>query len=332
LPVGRPVEIRRDPVYLLQLQIRGALVTAGASEAVTYVTVSEEMLAPFTEAEQRQVGFIRTAPLEDLLRLKNPLQADRNLLRTTLIPSLLEPLVENLKHEQGVRLFEVAKSFVPTGRDSLPKEVNLAGIAVAGKRTATGLFQDSGALDFFDLKGIVLAALASAGVANPVIAKTAHPALHPGRSAVALAGETVVAVFGELRPDVARGYGLGDAERVGVAELDLDAILAVKPERPTEVKVPRFLPAEQDFAVVVREDVPAGDVRDALAAGSGPLATGITLFDIYRGPQIGEGKKSMAFRVTFTAPDRALTDAELTKVRQRIEKVLKQRVSGALRG
>jgi phenylalanyl-tRNA synthetase beta chain len=149
---------------------------------------------------------------------------------------------------------------------------------------------------------------------------------------VALFGETVVAVFGELRPDVARGYGLEDVERVGVAELDLDAILSVKPERPVEVKVPRFLPAEQDFAVVVREDVPAGDVRDALAAGSGPLATGITLFDIYRGPQVGEGNKSMAFRVTFTAPDRALTDAELTKVRQRIEKILKQRVSGALRG
>jgi phenylalanyl-tRNA synthetase beta chain len=299
---------------------------------VTYVTVSEEMLAPFISGDDRATGLVRTAPLYELVRLKNSLQADRGILRTTLVPSLLEPLVENLKHEQGVRLFELAKSFVPNRRDTLPTEVNLCGIVLAGSRSSTGLYQDGGELDFFDLKGIVLTALASAGIVSPAFAVTEHPALHPGRAAVATVGETVVAILGELRPDVARGYGLEDVERVGIAELDLNAILALKPERPREVKVPRFLPVEQDFAVVVAEEITAGAVEEALASGSGPLATKITLFDIYRGPQIGEGNKSMAFRITFTAPDRALTDAELTKSRARIEKVLKQRVNGVLRG
>jgi phenylalanyl-tRNA synthetase beta chain len=100
---------------------------------------------------------------------------------------------------------------------------------------------------------------------------------------------------------------------------------------PAGLRVPRFLPVEQDFAVVVDEATPAAAVEAALLAGAGPLATGIALFDIYRGPQLGEGRKSLAYRVTFTAPDRALTDAELGKARERIGKTLAQRVKGELR-
>jgi phenylalanyl-tRNA synthetase beta chain len=129
---------------------------------------------------------------------------------------------------------------------------------------------------------------------------------------------------------VARQWDL-EEHRVNVAEIDLHAILSLLPERVSEVVVPRFLPVEQDFAIVVDEATPAAEVESALRAGSGPLVSGVTLFDIYRGPQIGEGKKSLAYRVTFTAPDRALMDAELVKVRSRIEKTLAQRVNGALR-
>ena len=89
--------------------------------------------------------------------------------------------------------------------------------------------------------------------------------------------------------------------------------------------------SKQDFAIVVAEETPASEVEAALLAGAGPLATGIALFDIYRGPQIGDNRKSLAYRVTFTAPDRALTDAELGKVRERIARTLRQRVGGELR-
>ena len=94
--------------------------------------------------------------------------------------------------------------------------------------------------------------------------------------------------------------------------------------------MPRFLPVEQDFAIVVDEEMPAADVEAALRAGAGPLATTVTLFDIYRGPQTGENRKSLAYRVTFTAPDRALTDAELGKVRERIARSLRK-IGGELR-
>jgi phenylalanyl-tRNA synthetase beta chain len=95
--------------------------------------------------------------------------------------------------------------------------------------------------------------------------------------------------------------------------------------------MPRYLPARQDFAIVVDEKVPAGDVAAALHKAAGPLATAVDLFDIYRGEQLGEHRKSLAYRVTFTAPDRTLTDDDLIKVRKRIEKSLKQDVGGVLR-
>jgi phenylalanyl-tRNA synthetase beta chain len=95
--------------------------------------------------------------------------------------------------------------------------------------------------------------------------------------------------------------------------------------------VPHYLPVQQDFAIVVEESTPAADVEGALRAGAGPLVTGVTLFDVFRGNPVPDGKKSLAYRVTFTAPDRPLTDADLGKVRGRIERSLSQRVSGVLR-
>ena len=101
-------------------------------------------------------------------------------------------------------------------------------------------------------------------------------------------------------------------------------------EQP-QITVDRFLPVEQDFAIIVDRATPAAEVQTALLAGAGPLVTNVALFDTFEGEQIGEGNKSLAYRVTFTAPDRALTDAELGKVRKRIEKTLKNRVQGSLR-
>ena len=118
---------------------------------------------------------------------------------------------------------------------------------------------------------------------------------------------------------------------MAVAEIDLDRVLALQSADPIQVKVPHYLPVQQDFAIVVDESSPAADVEAALRAGAGPLMTNVTLFDIFTGSPVPEGKKSLAYRVTFTAPDRPLTDADLGKVRSRIERSLAQRVDGVLR-
>ncbi|MDP9354015.1 MAG: phenylalanine--tRNA ligase subunit beta [Chloroflexota bacterium] len=329
LPAGRTPPVVRDPMFRLQTDLRGLLAGAGCTETITYVAASEQHLLTLGADDQGAVGFVHRAPLADLVRLRNPLQSDRSLLRPTIVPSLLEVAAENLKHQTAVRLFELARVYLPQGRDALPREVNVCTLLLAGQRDPVNRFATPGDLDFFDLKGIVDVVASHAGV-RPSFHVTALPGLHPGRAATLSHAGKPVGVLGELRPDVSARFGLAD-HRVAVAEIDLDALLVAAQAVTPEVRVPRFLPVQQDFAVVVAEETPAADVERALLTGAGALATGIALFDVFRGTQIGENRKSLAYRVTFTAPDRALTDSDLGKARGRIEKVLAQRVGGTLR-
>jgi phenylalanyl-tRNA synthetase beta chain len=262
--------------------------------------------------------------------LRNPLHADRGVLRPTLLPSLLAVAAENLKHEDGVRLFETARVYLPSSRE-LPHEANMLGMVFAGQREPLGRFStpDNGELDFFDLKGTIEALISRLGVSETEFRGIDSAALHPGRAAGLFARGEQIGIIGELRPDRAQAFGI-EAPRVAVAEIDLDALRQVAHPIPANVSVPRFLPVQQDFAIVVSEETAAASVESALRGGAGPLATTVTLFDIYRGPQIGENRKSLAYRVTFTAPDRALTDAELGKVRDHIARSL-QKIGGELR-
>ena len=325
LPIGGTPPVVRDPMHLLRRSLRDVLTAAGVSEAITYITQSEAMLDPFTI--NGASGFARTVPFGDLLRIKNPLQSDRNLLRPTLIPSLLEPVAANLKHASDVRLAEFARVYLPAAPDELPNEIEMLAIAMSGQ-TRAGLYDTPRELDFFDLKGAIDLLLNR--LTLPVkIERSEQDALHPGRSAAIFSGETRIGVFGELHPSVAALFGIEEG-RVAVAELDLTTILSLSKAEPRNVKTPRFLPVEQDFAVLVDDVVASAEVEQALRVGAGPLVTSVALFDVFHGPQLGSGKKSLAFRVTFTAPDRALTDNDIEKLRPKIEKSIK-RIGGALR-
>ncbi|MDQ4100011.1 MAG: phenylalanine--tRNA ligase subunit beta, partial [Chloroflexota bacterium] len=267
---------------------------------------------------------------------RNPIRADERLMRPTLIPSLVTATAANLKHSRSVRFFEIAPVYLSREDAVLPDEPSTLAVVVAGEREPFGRFtptaaSGAGGLDFFDLKGIVDSTLVRAGAGAATWEPTSHPALHPGRSATIGVDGKVVGIAGELRPEVAAAAGIDDV-RVGVAEIDLTGLYQlVAATPPIAISVPRFLPVEQDFAVVVDAARPAAEVEGALRDGAGSLVTGVTLFDVYSGPQVGAGKKSLAYRVTFTAPDRALTDSELRKVRKRIERTLAQRVGGTLR-
>jgi phenylalanyl-tRNA synthetase beta chain len=309
--------------------VRSVLTGAGAWEAVTYIAIGDDDLRHLDPEGERSAG-VHQVDLSALVRLRNPLHADRGVLRPTLLPSLLAVAAENLKHEDGVRLFETARVYLPSSGE-LPHEANVLGMVFAGQREPLGRFSatGSGELDFFDLKGTIEALITRLGESESEFRAIDSAALHPGRAAGLFARGDQLGILGELRPDRAQAFGI-EAPRVAVAEIDLDALLEVAHPIPVNVSVPRFLPVEQDFAIVISEETPAANVEASLRAGAGPLATAVTLFDIYRGPQIGEHRKSLAYRVTFTAPDRALTDAELGKVRDRIARSL-QKIGGELR-
>ncbi len=329
LPTGQTPPVQRDPLYAMQRAVRSVLTGAGVWEAVTYVAIGDDDLRRLDPDGEQSVG-VHEVDHSALIRLRNPLQSDRDVLRPTLLPSLLAIAAENLKHETGVRLFETARVYLPSP-DELPREVNVLGMVVAGRREPLGRFSaaDNGELDFFDLKGAIEALIARVGVNESEFRRIDSAALHPGRAAGIFVSGDQIGILGELRPDRAKAFGI-EVSRVAVAEIDLDAFREVAHPIPANVSVPRFLPVEQDFAIVVAEETPAAGVEAALRAGAGPLATVVTLFDIYRGPQIGGNRKSLAYRVTFTAPDRALTDAELGTVRDRIARSLRK-IGGDLR-
>jgi phenylalanyl-tRNA synthetase beta chain len=329
LPIGQTPLVQRDPIYAMQRTVRSVLTGAGGWETVTYVAISDEDLRRLDPEAEQSVGA-HAVDLSALIRLRNPLQADRGVLRPTLLPSLLAVAAENLKHEDGVRIFETARVYLPSS-DELPREANVLGMVFAGRREPLGRFSaaDNGELDFFDIKGALEALIARLGVDEGEFRRIESAALHPGRATGLYVNGDQIGILGELRPDRAQSFGI-EAPRVAIAEIDLDALREAGHPIPTDISVPRFLPVEQDFAIVVAEETPAARVEAALRAGAGPLVTAVTLFDIYRGPQIGENRKSLAYRVTFTAPDRALTDAELGKVRDRIARSL-QKIGGELR-
>ncbi len=331
LPTGESTPVFRDDVFMLQRTLRAVLVGCGLSEAVTYVTISSETLDRFLDVESGESGLATKVKAGNVVRLVNPLQAERSLLRPTVVPSLLESVSQNLKHETSSRLFEFAKFFLPPTESERPSERNGLAIAMAGQRDDVSRFGSSGDLDFFDLKGVVEVVLERSGLGSWEFNPLVHSALHPHRAAMITSGENRIGVIGELHPDTIAAFGISGT-RAMVAEIDLDTVLACRSvAQAARVGVPRFLPVEQDFAIVVDTEIPSATVEAALRQGGGPLVSRVVLFDVYEGEQIGAGKRSLAFRVTFTAPDRALTDADLIKIRKKIEKTVAAQANGTLR-
>ncbi|MFM8593939.1 MAG: phenylalanine--tRNA ligase subunit beta, partial [Chloroflexota bacterium] len=199
LPRGETAAVYRDPVYMLSRGMRSTLVGCGGYETLTYTTIGEAQLSGFTN--DADSGFLHRVPMNAMLRLRNPLQSERPMLRTTLVPSLVETVAANLRHQRGVRLFEIARAYLPTGGE-LPDERPVVAMALAGARDPLSRFGESEMMDFFDVKGMVESVLDRSGVPFHVHAATA-PGLHPGRTAEIFSGDARIGLMGELRPDVA---------------------------------------------------------------------------------------------------------------------------------
>jgi phenylalanyl-tRNA synthetase beta chain len=264
------------------------------------------------------------------LRVANAMSEDMSVMRPLLLPGLLDAARYNAARGRAdIALFESAHIYRPatalegavdpntSPAGSLPSmERHHLGALLSG-RGARGWRSAAAPVDFFRAKGLVEALLQSAGVewwAEP----GERPFLHPGRSAsiIAASDERKVGWIGEIHPLVAREWDLDNAVAF---ELDLDLLAELAPGPAQFVPVSAFPPVIQDIAVVIPEDVPAGDVEMAIAEGGGELLTRVHLFDVYRGEQLGADNKSLAIRLEFQAPDRTLTDDEVAGLRALIE-------------
>jgi phenylalanyl-tRNA synthetase beta chain len=315
---------RANPQLEGAKRVRDLLVGCGLDEVITYSLVDIE-----DEGELRPHG-----PAPDpagYLRLLNPLSAERAYLRQTLLPSLLHTTRENLRFLDHVAIFEIGAIYLPLEGQTLPDEPRRLGIVMTGPREARSWLagQDRTPMDLYDLKGVVEALLAGLGLEG-MFDPGEHPAFHPGRCAQVSIGDDRVGAMGELHPRVRERFDLPE-QPVCALEFDLDGLLAAWGAPRTMTPISAHPPIYEDLAVVVDEDVPAVCVRDLIAQTGAPLVRSIVLFDVYRGKQIGTGKKSLAYRLTYQADDRTLTDQEVAKLRAKIVRRLERELSATLR-
>ncbi len=333
LPVGGMVAIEIDPMRRLVQSVQDTLLSAGLQEIMTYSMINEADLAALSPGAAKcpvRLGYYPTPHLP-LVSVINPLRSDWEQMRPTLVPSVLKNVGENLKFSSRVNVFETARVYQPRGVDELPDERQTLVCVMAGIQQSAGLYGQERETDFFDLKGVVDELLVRVGTSEVFYEPIVHPSFHPGRAAEIRIGEVPVGVLGEVHPLVAQQLGISDGGRIALSEIDLVALRETGLNDVHARNVTRFPPVEQDFAIVVDEEIPAERVRSALVAGAGALLGSIELFDIYRGPAIEAGTKSLAYRVTLAAPDRQLQEHEVERLRGRIESQIKRQVGGKLR-
>lgn len=284
----------------------------GYSEIITYSFVSPSSFDA--------IRIPADSPLRKTVKLVNPLGEDTSIMRTVILPSMLDILSRNFAFKnKGVKLYEIGKIYLPVEGEKLPNEP---------KRMIFGTYGEHE--NFFTLKGEVDALLEQLNV-HPAtyVADTKNPSYHPGRCADIMIDGKKLGVIGQIHPLVAEGYGISG--EVYVAELDFTGLQsALAPERVFH-SLPKFPTVSRDLALVCDEAMTVGMLEACIKKAGGKLLRSIQLFDIYRGPGIAPGKKSIAFSLELRADDRTLTDEDTTGVMNAVLEKLKNDLGVSLR-
>ena len=291
--------------------IGGAVRALGYDEIITYSFISPTYYD--------KIRMPKDSSLRNSLKILNPLGEDTSIMRTTILPSMLEIIARNHSYRnKSARLYELGKIY-------LPRE---DGLADEPKYLSLGAYGDG--VDFFSFKGSIETLLHELRITDvKYIACTDNDSYHPGRCAKVYAGETYLGVFGQIHPLVAANYGM-DTE-VYTAELSFDAMYEKRGDIPVYQPLPKFPAVTRDIAVVCDEAVTVGTLEESIRRGAKGLLKDVSLFDIYRGPGVAIGKKSVAFNLVLRADDRSLTGEEADEDVQSILAALKADHNAVLR-
>jgi phenylalanyl-tRNA synthetase beta chain len=297
----------------LEEMVRDVLVGCGLQETITYSLTNlerEAALDPGRTADDQA--------REPYVVITNPITRDRSVMRRSLLSTTLEIAAANLRFRDRVEIFEIGKVFLLEPGEELPEEPRHLSIIMAGPRDERHWLASEGPeLGFFDLKGVVEALLERLHVDGVVYEPAEHPTFQPGRTARLVVGGADVGVLGEIHPLVREGFDLPGC-RVAAAELNLEALLAQVPATWFVEPISPYPAVLQDLAVVVDEEVPSGAVQALIVETGGFLLKRVQLFDVYRGDPVPAGKKSLAYALSFQAPDKTLREAVVARQVQRI--------------
>lgn len=322
LPYGPSTQGIKTREQSFTAGIRDLLAESGLYEVVTYSFTHPRVFS--------QMNLPEDSPLRDTVKVQNPLSEEHSVMRTIMLPGLLEILARNYNRRvQNGAVFEIGRVFYPGGEGCLPEERPVLSAAAMG-RTAGSWNTTPRELDYYYLKGVLESLFSSLGT-EPVTFRpeTANPSFHPGRAASLEAGGIILGVLGELHPDVLDQFDL--PERVVAFEIDLTRLLDVSGRPVVYSPLPRFPGIERDIAIIIKQESPAAEIFETIRNAGGELLRSISLFDIYCGEQVPKGFQSMAFALKFLADDRTLTDAEVGEVTEAISKALAQRFGAELR-
>ena len=303
----------RTPRQAYDVKVKDTLCAMGMYEINTFSFISPKYYDKINMPtnDQRRKSVV----------ISNPLGEDTSVMRTTSLPSILEVLAKNsnLKNDEAY-LYEVATIYIPDEDvKNLPKEP---------KEIALGMY---GNVDFYDLKGVIEGLFAACGIKDAsFVAESADPTFHPGRCAKVYASDgTYLGIFGEIHPLVASNYSFN--KRVYIGALDFEAMFDCHEMEAKYKPLPKFPALTRDFSFVCEESLEVGTIENAIKKSGVKLLESVRLFDVYRGVQVGEGKKSVSFSVSLRASDRTLNDQEADDAVKKILKTLERELGITLR-
>lgn len=263
-------------------------------------------------------------PLRKAFELQNPLSPEMSILRTTLIPSLLENAQHNHNHQiDSIALFEISTVFAQDG-----EPLRVAGV-ITGE-IGGGVYGNPYKYpDFFDVKGIVEGILEMCNISDYTFLKTAEPTFHPGRNVEVILGEKRVGIFGEAHPTVQENYEL--PYKAYLFELDLEALADIVDFNIRFEPIPIYPSVQRDLAIVVDQQLTSDTPIELINATGGELVESVRLFDVYEGDQVAEDKKSLAYTITYNSDTETLTDIAVNNLHDKIVNRLNEELGAELR-
>jgi phenylalanyl-tRNA synthetase beta chain len=323
MPVGQTEGCRVTAEHDAVAMLREKMVAAGFSEVVNYSFVpadaDDRILLPTTDPRRNHTAVL------------NPLTEVQAVMRTSLVPSILENVSRNQSYRTlDLNLFELRPVFFPVSGQDLPQEPKRLTAIMCGSREPLGWCQDSSPTDFYQLKGVAEDLLEAMAISNVQWdASDSEPYLHPGKSCSIVSGGKRLGVVGEIHPQVAVNYDISSA--LFVLEFDVSTLMQAADNNFTFKPISKFPDVYRDSAFLIDHEVSAEAILSTLQGTKSNLIENITLFDVYSGKGIPEGKKSVAIRVNYRSNERTLTDEEITKVHNRLVKTMDKSLSAQLR-
>lgn len=311
LPKGPPSVREKKKSTFVEKRIYETLILHGYHEVISYSFTSPSILD--------KIGLPPEDPRRNMVRILNPLSEDTSVMRTSLIPGLLETARYNLSRKNlNLKIFELRKVYFPKQGEPLPEEVTyLAGFATGMDRDPHWAFAQR-PIDFYDVKGSIETLFEVLGIRGVQFIPTEEiPYLHPGRASVILVGRDSVGVLGEVHPRVLSHYEI--PTRAYLFEIQFEKLVVHANEEKKFNPLPKYPAIYRDLSIVVEEQLEVERIREAIWSLQEPFIHEVHLFDVYRGVPIPAGKKGLSYRIRYQAPDRTLTDEE---VNHSIEKVI----------